>query len=65
MAGGHFTDGVAKTSEPSKSAKNNLQMDFAAHPQRDQLLQMTTKFESTIVLGSLATRHGLSSAGQI
>ena len=56
MAGGQFTDGAATTSEPPKSAENNLKMD---HPQRDQLLQMTTKFESTIVLGSLATTYDL------
>ena len=65
MAGGQFTDGAAKTSEPLKSAKNNLQMNFAAHPQCDQFLKMTTKFEPTIVLGSLATTHDLSSAEQI
>ena len=51
--------------EPPKPAKNNLQIDFAAHSQRGQLLQMTIKFEFIIVLGSLATTHDLSFAEQI
>jgi len=42
IAGGQFTDGAATTGGPTKSVKKNLQIDFAQHPQRDQLLQMIT-----------------------
>ena len=65
IGGGQFTDEAAMAAEPPKPAKNNLQIDFAAHSQRGQLLQMTIKFEFIIVLGSLATTHDLSFAEQI
>jgi len=42
IAGGQFIDGSATIGGPTKSAKNNLQIDFTAHPQRDQFLQMIT-----------------------
>ena len=49
----------------SETGEEYLQTEFAAHSQRGQLLQMTIKFESIIVLGSLATTHDLSFAQQI
>ena len=55
IAGGQFTDGAATTGGPTKSAKRNLQIDFAAHPQRDQFLQMiTTTVNSNLILRSAA-----------
>ena len=42
-AAGQFSDGAATTGAPTKSVKNNLQINFAEHPQRDQFLQMMTK----------------------
>jgi PKHD-type hydroxylase len=42
IAGSQFTDGAATTGGPTKGVKKNLQIDFAAHPQRDQFLQMIT-----------------------
>ncbi len=42
IAGSQFTDGASTTGGPTKTAKKNLQIDFAQHPQRDQFLQMIT-----------------------
>lgn len=40
IANSQFIDGTATTGGPTKAAKRNLQIDFTAHPQRDQLMQV-------------------------
>lgn len=40
VAASQFIDGTATTGAPTKSAKNNLQIDLTNHPNREQFLQM-------------------------
>ncbi len=42
IASGQFADGAATTGAPTKSVKNNLQLNFDEHPKREQFLQMIT-----------------------
>lgn len=40
---GNFVDGSGTTGNATKSIKNNLQMDLAAHPRKDEFMQVTTQ----------------------
>ncbi len=40
IAGGQFVDGATTTGGPTKAVKQNLQIDFSQHPERDAFLQL-------------------------
>lgn len=52
LAASQFVDGSATTGAPTKSAKNNLQIDLANNPNREKFLQLM----STAVNGNPAMR---------
>ena len=40
IASGQFVDGATTTGGPTKAVKQNLQIDFSKHPERDAFLQL-------------------------